>query len=323
MEIHKTFFQFSCFYRIFINRAAKREGVVSRPRGGARYRKLDGDMVEKIIEIVEENPAITIPNIIAELRNRLPNKPPISETTVCRALHEQLISLKKLHYIPTDRNKDDVKRARQDYATWLLQEGQLRNLIFIDESGFNIWLKRTYGRARRGQRAFRSVVGQKGQNLSFKLAISPTTGMVAYSFHFGGTTSAIFNDFLQAVSEAANNNEVTYLIMDNAPCHKNAASRNPAHVVKFLPPHSPFLNPIENCFSAWKWTVKNKLSTEEIQRTLHADNDHETKAARRRRILTEVGTEAIATITPDKCQAWYRHSLTYLPKCQGLNDIFY
>ena len=114
------------------------------------------------------------------------------------------------------------------------------------------------------------------------------------------------------------------MIMDNAPCHKNAASPNPAHVVKFLPPHSPFLNPIENSFSAWKSVVKNKLSSEEIQRILQADNDHqETKAARRRRILTEVGTEAIATITAEKCQAWYRHSMTYLPKCQGLEDVFY
>ena len=106
------------------------------------------------------------------------------------------------------------------------------------------------------------------------------------------------------------------MIMDNAPCHKNAASSNPVHVMKFLPTHSPFLNPIENSFSAWKRGVKNKLSSEEIQRILQADNDHqETKATRQRRILTEVGTEAIATITAEKRQAWYRHCMTYLPTC--------
>ena len=219
---------------------------------------------------------------------------------------DNFFSVKKLHFIPIDRNRGDVKRVRQVYATWLLQEGQLKNMIFIDESGFNIWLKRTYARARLGQRAFRSVVGQRGQNLTFKLAISPTTGVVAYSFHFGGKTSAIFNDFLQVVSEAINGNEETYLIMDNAPCHKNAVSPNPNHVVKFLPPHSPFLNPIKNSFSAWKWAVKHKLSSEEIQRILHADNEQESKAARRRRILIEVGTQAIETITGSAgfCLVW-------------------
>jgi len=69
---------------------------VSKPRGGARHRKLDAEMVEQIVEIVEENPAITIQNIIAELRNRLPDKPVVSETTVRRALHGQFFFCKKV-----------------------------------------------------------------------------------------------------------------------------------------------------------------------------------------------------------------------------------
>ena len=55
-------------------------------------------------------------------------------------------------------------------------------------------------------------------------------------------------------------------------------SQNPNHVVKFLPPHSSFLKLIDIpsiVFFRLEWVVKNRSSSEEIQQTLHADNDQE------------------------------------------------
>lgn len=73
-------------------------------------------MEENVIEIVKENAATALRNIIVDLRNRLPNKLAISETTVRgELLHGQLISFKKLHFIPSDRNREDVKKARQEW----------------------------------------------------------------------------------------------------------------------------------------------------------------------------------------------------------------
>ena len=43
-----------------VYRAMKRDGLVSMPRGGKRYQKVDDDMKELIITLVEENRSITL-----------------------------------------------------------------------------------------------------------------------------------------------------------------------------------------------------------------------------------------------------------------------
>ena len=69
-------------------------------------------------------------------------------------LHGQLIGLKKMETVAANRNSEEVKLARREYAEWLVQaHGHNEEIIFIDESGFNLWLARTRGRARVGQRA--------------------------------------------------------------------------------------------------------------------------------------------------------------------------
>lgn len=195
-------------------------------------------------------------------------------------------------------------------------------MVFIDESGYNLWLKRSYGRAREGHRAVRQVCGQRGQNLTFKLAISPQHGVITSSFHFGGTTKEIFAAFLNSVSSSIDEAEPTFLVMDNAPCHHDASTGNDLHQVKFLPPCSPFLNPIEAAFSSWKAVVKRNALPQTLA-LLNQIDGQETKSARRRRVLMEIGEDAVQTITPNKCESWFRHSLTYLPQCQRLDDIIY
>ena len=69
--------------------------------------------MKQVFHIVEENPSITLMNIIDELKLRLPDKPEGGRTSV---LESQLVSLKKLHFVPSDRNRVDVKEARKDYA---------------------------------------------------------------------------------------------------------------------------------------------------------------------------------------------------------------
>jgi transposase len=54
--------------------------------------------------------------------------------------------------------------------------------------------------------------------------------------------------------------EGAYLIMDNVRFHKTELVRNliqsHGHNAVFLPPYSPFLNPIENMFNQWKSLIK-------------------------------------------------------------------
>ncbi|KAI8888416.1 hypothetical protein K501DRAFT_141539, partial [Backusella circina FSU 941] len=63
-----------------------------------------------------------------------------------------------------------------------------------------------------------------------------------------------------------------YIVIDNATIHKTPdvlqAIRDNGHIPLFLPPYSPFLNPIEECWSKIKTKVrKSPLQKNEILAT--------------------------------------------------------
>lgn len=145
-------------------------GIVNRPRGGSRHRKVDEDRVNNLIRTVEEHPEFTLGQLNAGLRVDLPNKPRITESCVSKTLENQMIVMKKLETVMADRNRDDVRLLRREYGTWLLNVVNginPRENVFVDESGFNLWIARTRGIAPRGQRAVRIVGGSRGANFSY------------------------------------------------------------------------------------------------------------------------------------------------------------
>ena len=127
------------------------------PRGGARaaVRKVDDEMKHQVDDIVERYSAFTLKQIKHRLQLELPDKPRVSISSVAAMLDGQLITLKKLEDAPFERNSPAVKQERRNYATWFTREGVNRNLIYVDECGFNIYTRRTRGRAVCGRRAVR------------------------------------------------------------------------------------------------------------------------------------------------------------------------
>ena len=71
---------------------------------------------------------------------------------------------------------------------------------------------------------------------------------------------------------------------------------HPRMVMVFLPPYSPFLNPIEELFSAWMWRVYK----------------HQTK--NQRSLLHTMGA-ACDDFTGDQCRGWLRHACLFFPHC--------
>ncbi len=147
-----------------IVRRYQENGIVVRLRGGARHIKVDDDMRDCLIDIVERNPAFTLEQINNELQNILPNKLHISLPTVAKILDGQLIRMNKLEDAPSDRNSNATKTSRKDYAQWYMQNAMNANVIFVDECSFNLHTRRTQGRVRIGQRAVRQVVASRGKN---------------------------------------------------------------------------------------------------------------------------------------------------------------
>ena len=146
--------------------------VTPKPRGGRTTNKLDNESRDLLVMCLEDNPQLTLKQLSLILQETWPTKPSVSSSTISRALHGESITIKKVIPQPAERNSDRVKDARCDFAAWMMTTGLARHRVYIDESGFNIHLMRTRGRAPAGTRAVRTVCGSRGKNISFITAIS-------------------------------------------------------------------------------------------------------------------------------------------------------
>jgi len=222
------------------------EHFPEKSRGGAHNVKVDQEMREKIGEIIGANAAATLQTINDELQRLLPEKPRISSKHLSKVCQGMIYTLKKLECAPADRNRSDVKEARKQYARWFLENGlSAPRIVYVDGAGYNIWTQQTRGRARIGERAVRSVSAQRGENLTLILAISPQRGVEHFSFHVGGTSSAIFGDFFRELTAAIGTENRCIFILDNAPCHRSVSPLSNNHEVMYLPAYFPMLTPIE------------------------------------------------------------------------------
>jgi transposase len=96
-------------------------------------------------------------------------------------------------------------------------------------------------------------------------------------------------------------------VMDNVPFHRSSDIANvftqQKHRVFFLPPYSPFLNPIENMFSQWKELVKGSNP---------CDESH----------LLRLINEKFLEITETHCRNYYMHMMGYIPRCMNREEIY-
>lgn len=303
-----------------VRRADQRDGIVALPRGGRRRAVVDEEIRAALVAIVEEHPTYTLLQLNAELRLRLPHKRQISTTSVARCLTNSLIVMKKIEDSPAERNSEATKTARRNYAAWLMHVQAETELVFIDEAGINLWVRRTRGRAPRGQRAIRVVNGRRGQNLTIVFAISNRRGLLRHNLFEGGMKSERFIQFLETVSAANPQHRLT-MIFDNAPAHRRAlGDQGPRfadrpHNLRNLPPYSPFLNLVEQAISTFKAQLKRTL--EEIRPQLLVE-PHDYRMAR----LAQLSEQAVAAITPEYARNWYALTQQRILACLQMQDIF-
>ena len=60
----------------------------------------------------------------------------------------------------SEQDSPRVQELRHDYRRWL-DKINIRNLVFVDESGINLGMSRLFARSQDGQRAIGSVPGNK------------------------------------------------------------------------------------------------------------------------------------------------------------------
>ena len=199
------------------------------------------------------------------------------------------------------------------------------NCVFIDEAGFNLHTQRNYGRSRKGTPAKGTIPTSKGVTITILGALSqagvidislrkPQAVSVSKKRKANDTTATVvsgrvgtrtehFLTYISNVMDVLDRNDMKghYLVMDNAPIHTPVKVRELVegrdYKCLYLPPYSPFLNPIEEFWSIIMAGVRRNALT--------ADD----------RLSDRIG-ESVQMITRTDCQTWIRHAVSFFARCK-------
>ena len=153
-------------------------------------------------------------------------------------------------------------------------------------------MTRAYARAARGERAVGKVPWGHWKRLTVLGALAGDGVLAAMSIA-AATSTRVFLAFVAQVLIPAlrQGRPDVIVVMDNLAAHKAKAVRQAldqaAIACRYLPPYSPDLNPIEPCWSKLKGQLR-------------------TGAARSLEALESALGPALATITAQDAQGWFR-----------------
>ena len=183
-----------------------------------------------------------------------------------------------------------MARARR---RWIREQGLLdtTRLVFIDETSVNTNMTRLCGRSPKGERVIGRVPFAAWKTLTFVAALrcdKMTAPMMIKGAMNGETFLAYVEQCLVPTLERGD-----IVVMDNVPSHKvegvQQAIEAAGASLRYLPPYSPDLNPIEAAYSAFK-TFLRKC------------------AERTEQALTRRAGQFVRRLRPEACQNFFAHA---------------
>ena len=188
--------------------------------------------------------------------------------TIRRIIYKLNITLKKASRTLENVNSVISKERRKEYARAFLNEDaeNLKTMVFIDESGFDLHLRRTMARSPRGAPASVILPSVRGRNVSFISAITKM-GVLFSTCYVGPVDSIRYKEFLAGLLNKCRGKNILdncVFVMDNARIHNSRDTRafyeENDLTIQFLSPYSYMLNPIEFGLSKIKACVRRRLS---------------------------------------------------------------
>src|SRR5512135_925349 len=239
----------------FITRLHRRRrqtgSLAPRPHGGGHPPALDRDGQERLRRAVRDQPDATL----AELAGRV--GVPCGRMAIFRTLRKLKITRKKKSLHATQRDSPRVRRRRRAFRHTMAAV-EPEHQVFIDETGANTAMTRTYGRAPRGQRVKGAVPGRwESVTLVAGLRLS---GVVAPFAFEGAMNAPTFRASVeQILTPELHPGDV--VIWDNLKPRGDKGARAAVDGaearVEPLPPYSPDLTPIEGLWSKVKGVLRS------------------------------------------------------------------
>jgi transposase len=196
---------------------------------------------------------------------------------------------KKKTLLAAEQDRPDVAAARRQ---WVGEQFSIDpdRVVFIDETWAKTNMTRTYARSTRGTRLRAKVPYARWETTTF-LGAMRSSGFIAPLCVDGAVNGPLFQAWVeQRLAKALRVGDV--VVMDNLSSHKTrgvvAAIEAAGASVRYLPPYSPDLNPIELAFSKFK-----KLLRDGAQRTTDA--------------LWKLCGKVLDLFTEHECRNYMRH----------------
>ena len=183
-----------------------------------------------------------------------------------------------------------MKAAREN---WVDGQDDLdpEHLIFIDESGLSTKMARLRGWAPRGERCRAAIPHGHWKTITFVGGLT-LAGFVAPMLLDGPMDGESFLAWVEQML-APTLRPGNIVVMDNLAAHQVAgvsqAIEARSAALRYLPPYSPDLNPIENAFAKLKAHVRKSAA-----RTLDA--------------LERAAANALQQFKPDECANFFAHA---------------
>lgn len=164
-------------------------------------------------------------------------------------------------------------------------------LVFVDETGTSTKMVRTHGRCRRGQRLIGRAPFGHWKTTTFTAGLR-CDGLVAPFVLDGPMNGEAFLVYVRTIL-APSLSAGDIVVIDNLPAHKVAGVRAAIEArgafLRYLPPYSPDLNPIEMAFAKLKSLLRKA-------------------AARTRDSLWDAIANVLTAFTPSECTNYLAHA---------------
>lgn len=305
------------------------EGRMSKkPRGGSHHVVYATAVREQAVSAQEQDAALRLSDLRQQLHLSASSPQPTLRT-ISVWLKRAGYTTKRMQPYATKRSAADTKEKRKKWVEDVGSKLTAASAVFVDESPFSMTLMRGCGRSRKGQPAIGVIPAIHGKNHSVIAAISPTAGLLLFHIHVTqpdeefiskrkgskkiktapkGVTRDVFREFIidllaQPFFHEAGQQRT--LLFDNARIHLGDISDvifSAGHVAQHLATWSPELNPIEYAFSTWKFLYR-----------VHYPPDEEA--------VDPAIRESAASVTPARCQHWFKHTQGMYAACRRLEDL--
>ncbi|XP_046803550.1 uncharacterized protein LOC124419134 [Lucilia cuprina] len=276
-------------------------------RGGNKPKILTENEINDILSWVEEKSDITLKEISNKIYAQSEKR--VALSTISNTLHGRMYTVKGVHSEPSSMNNELNKTKRREYVQLLnefVRDG--KQVVWLDETNFNLFCRRKRGWSRCGTRAVQTVPTSRGPNIHLIGTIG-TSGVIKMCLKRGSFNANAANGYVEDVfrkwEDLGNNLSELVVVCDNAPCHSKLERlfENSEATLLRLSPYSPMLNPIETIWGKIKAHVKSKITI---------PNTAPPNVGEQRLIYLEsLIDEGITQITVGDCSRAIQHSTTF------------